>query len=131
MTRFATAAAAVLFLIAGCGGGSSGGGGPSDVDSTKQISAVTDAEKSSLCDWFADKTGGYGAASSCEQAVLTAPPNKDACMTDFPTCSVMIGTFETCVNAVIAAQNTCTDQALLSAEGSSACQTVGAAGCFN
>lgn len=129
-TKFATAFALVLFSAAGCGGGG-GAGGPANVDTSQQISAVSESDKSDLCDWFADKMGGYGTEPSCGQAFLSAPPDHASCMTDFPVCAVTVGQFESCVNTVLAAQNACTEQALLGAQASADCQAVGNAGCFD
>ena len=91
---------------------------------------LTDADKNSLCDWFAPMVGGYGAAPTCADALLEAPPDKAACLTDFPSCGVTIGQFEDCVVAIVAAQTTCTQDALTAVMARPDCQAVGAAGCF-
>jgi hypothetical protein len=123
-------AAAVALTLAGACGGSSGGG-PSGVDSAKQVSAVNEADKGSLCDWFVGMVGGYGAASTCDMAELMAPPDKATCTTEFPVCTVTVAQFEGCVQRMVSAQNTCTEAAITAAAASPECQAVGAAGCFN
>jgi hypothetical protein len=128
MKRIAIAAAAlVLSTAAGCGGG----GGGSGVDGTKSISTVGDADKASLCDWFAGTVGGYGAPDTCADGFISAPPTKTECIATFPTCAVTVDQFEACVTKIVAAQNACTAQALSDAQAYAPCQTVGQAGCFD
>jgi hypothetical protein len=100
------------------------------VDSTKQVSAASDAEKGALCDWFVAMVGGYGAAATCGSAQLMAPPDKATCMSDFPTCDVTVGVFQDCVQRMVSAQTACTQEAEAAAAASTSCQAVGAAGCF-
>lgn len=126
MTR--TLLALAFTTAIGCG--SSTGGGPSGVDGSKQVTAVTDSEKGMLCDWFTAMVGGYGAVSSCEIAQLEAPPDKAACLTDFPACAVPVSVFEACVTALAAAGKACTEAAVAQAVAKPECQTVGEAGCF-
>ena len=131
MTRMSSAAVAAAFsIVAGCGGGGSGGG-PSGVSGSKQVSSVTDAEKGILCDWFVGMIGGYGAPSTCADAVITAPPDKTECLTSFPSCAVTVSEFEDCVTRLVSAQDACTQEALTAAEAAASCQAVGTAGCFN
>jgi hypothetical protein len=131
MTRIATLilVAASLALAAGCS--SSGSGGSPDVDSSKQISTVTAAEKTSLCDWFVGMVGGYGSTTTCQDGYIEAPATQAECVSTFPTCAVTVGTFEACVETIVAAQNTCTSQSLSAVQGDPTCQMVGLAGCFN
>jgi hypothetical protein len=119
--------AAAIALVAGCGGSSN----LPPVDGTKQISSVSPADKASLCDWFSNLVGGYGTPSTCSMAVLSAPTDQADCLGSFPTCAVPVSTFETCVQALVSAQQTCTEQSMTAAETSAACVTVGQAGCFN
>jgi hypothetical protein len=121
--------AAALALTAGCGGGS-GNGAPA-VDGNTQISATTAADKMSLCNWFAGLSGGYGAVPTCSMALITAPPSEADCVSTFPDCAVPVSTFETCVNAIVAAQNTCTQASISAVQSDPNCVTVGQAGCFN
>jgi hypothetical protein len=131
MTRIVTMAVVLAAMTAACGGGGSGGGnGPTGADRSKQISSVTDADKSAFCDWFAPMVGGYGTAPTCADWILSAPPDKADCMTHFPVCAVTVGELEDCVVAIVAAQSACTQQALANASARPDCQAVGAAGCF-
>ena len=131
MTRIATLilAAALALAAVGCGGSSTSSSSP-NVDGSKQVSALSTTDKTSMCDWFAGLVGGYGSTPSCSMAVITAPPSKSECLTSFPSCAVTVAMFEVCVNDLVAAQDTCTSQAMTDAELSAACQTVGQAGCF-
>jgi len=131
MTRLATVTAALAMVTMACGSSSNGGNtGPTGVDRSKQISTVTEDDKSALCDWFAPMVGGYGTTPACADALLEAPPDKATCLTDFPSCAVTIGQFEDCVVAIVAAQNTCTEASLTAVMARPDCQAVGAAGCF-
>src|SRR5262245_37984486 len=110
MKRIAMVAAVLAAAATACGGGgSSGTGGPAGVDRARLASAVTDEDKSALCDWFAPMVGGYGAAHPCQDAYLTAPPDKATCVAEFPPCTgnVTVGQFEDCVVAIVAAQDQC------------------------
>jgi len=128
MTRLVRTLVLATMVAAGCGGG--GGSGPAGVDGTKQISAVNDMEKASLCDWFAAKVGGYGTTPACPDAFLEAPPSKAECLADFPSCAVTVSQFESCVEKIVAAQNACTQEAFLGVLGDANCQTVENANCF-
>jgi hypothetical protein len=130
MTRIVRAAVMWAMLAAGACGGSSGGG-PAGVDGSKQVSAVTAAEKEMLCDWFAGMVGGYGAAPTCADGFLKAPPDKATCTTDFPMCAVTVNAFRDCVETILAAQAVCTTDALTAAQMNANCELVGTAGCFN
>jgi hypothetical protein len=130
MIRFAKVSLLLALSLAGCGGGSSGSSATaSGVATTKHIPALTDAEKGTICDWFVGKVGGYGATSSCDQATLNAPANKAECTTQFPSCDVTVSDFEGCVNAMVAAQTTCTEAAFNDAVATPACMA--AAVCFS
>ena len=156
MTRIATVAAALAMLAAACsgrvsgddagggavgGGGGSGGGaggatggggvGMTGLDRSKPISSVTEAEKNTLCDWFAPMVGGYGTTHPCAQAFITAPPDKATCIAEFPVCAVTVGAFADCVAVIVAAQNTCTDASLAAAVANPACSSSGPGNCFN
>ncbi len=133
MTRIAMMAAALAMVTLACGGSTTpggGAGGPAGVDRAKQVSAATEADKNALCDWFAPMVGGYGTTPACTGYLLEAPPDKPACLTDFPNCAVTIGQFEDCVVAIVAAQAVCTQAALDAVIVRADCMAVGAAGCF-
>jgi hypothetical protein len=133
MTRIARTAVTLVMLGAGAAacGGSGGGGGPGGVDRAKQVSAVTAADRELLCDWFAAQVGGYGAAPTCAQSFITAPPSKTECTTDFPVCAVTVGSLQDCMETILDAQAVCTEASLTAAMADANCQTVGAAGCFD
>lgn len=126
------AMAVTLAFTAACGGGGGGGSGngPSGVDRSKQVSAVSDAEKSAVCDWFAPMVGDYGSVPTCAGWIISAPPDKATCISTFPTCAVTVAQFEDCVVAIVAAQNVCTQQSLDDVLVRPDCQAVGAAHCF-
>ncbi|HSZ84291.1 MAG TPA: hypothetical protein VLA14_18525 [Polyangia bacterium] len=121
-----------FLFAAGCGGGgsTSTGSGPPGVDGSKEVTATTAADKMSVCDWYANLVGGYGAPSSCPLAVLQAPPSQADCTSQFPSCAVTVSDFAACVVAMIDAQNQCTQAAIDAAEASTACATVLPANCF-
>ena len=129
MKRLETMAVALAVMTAACGGGGAGNG-PAGVDRNKQVSAVTDADKGSVCDWFAPMVGGYGATPSCAEWLISAPPDKATCTSEFPVCEVTVGELEDCMIAIVAAQKVCTQQALLDVQARPDCQAVGNAGCF-
>ena len=133
MKRRATMAAMLTVVMAACGGSGGGGAGngPSGIDRGKQVSVLSNIEKSSLCDWFAPMFGGYGTTPSCANWVISAPPDKPTCMTEFPVCAVTVAQFEDCLVAIVAAQNVCTQQALDDVLVRPDCQAVGAAHCFD
>jgi hypothetical protein len=122
--------AAALALCAGCGGSGTSDGNP-PVDGNTQISAATNTDKMNLCNWFAGMAGGYGSPSTCSMALITAPPSEADCVSTFPDCAVPVSTFEACVRAIIAAQNTCTQASISMVQADPNCTTVGQAGCFN
>src|SRR5581483_3970585 len=127
MTRIAKLfSAAAVALCAGWGSSSS----PA-VDGNTQISATTNADKVNLCNWYAGLAGGYGSMPACSMALLMAPPSEADCVSTFPDCAVPVSTFEACVQTVIAAQKTCTQASIASAQSDPNCAAVGQAGCFN
>ncbi len=127
MTRLGTAVLLVTLGLAGCDGGS----GSSGVEGSKQISAVSDGEKASLCDWVVTKFGPYGSTPACAEAELQSPPSKAECISSFPACAVTVGQLEACINTVAAAQATCTEASLASIQADMNCQAAGLAGCFD
>jgi hypothetical protein len=141
MTRFVRAAAMLAMLMLGTaacgsssldgGGGPDGGSGPGGVDRSKQVTAVTAADKEKMCDWFVAMVGGYGAAPTCAMAFISAPPDKPDCIATFPVCAVTVGSLQDCMETILAAQAVCTTDALAAAQANANCQTVGAAGCFD
>jgi hypothetical protein len=125
MKLFATMA---VVAVIGCGGASGPPNGPTGIDRSKPVSAADDTEKGALCDWFAPMVGGYGNSPSCANYKISAPPDQGICISAFPVCDVTIGQFADCVAAIVAAQNACTDKALMDALARPEC--VAAAACF-
>ena len=153
MKRIAMAAAVLAMLAAACssrgsgddaggggggGGGTGGGGGAgggggigmAGLDRSKPISSVTEAEKDTLCDWFAPMVGGYGSTPACAIALISAPPDKATCVAEFPACTATIGQFEDCMAAIVTAQTACTQNAITAAQTRPECIAVALAGCF-
>jgi len=128
MKWFATMAAVAAIVGVGCGGASGPPNGPTGIDRSKPVSAADDTEKGALCDWFAPMVGGYGNSPSCGNYKISAPPDQTICIAAFPVCDVTIGQFADCVVAIVAAQNACTDKALMDALARPEC--VSAAACF-
>ena len=87
-------------LALGCGG-SSGGGSSSGVTGSKRIDSLTDAEKVSICDWTANKLGGYGHVTDCGNGLtLDAPTSQADCTSTAPTnCAATVSQYEACLNA--------------------------------
>jgi hypothetical protein len=133
MTRIIRGAVTLAVLaMAACGDGNPGGGpGPGGVSRAKQVSAVTAAEKEMLCDWFVGMVGGYGAAPTCGDGFIQAPPDKPECVATFPVCSVTVGQLQDCMETILDAQEICTEASLTAAMADANCQTVGASGCFD
>jgi len=121
--------AAAIALCAGCSSGGTTDGDPG-VNGSTQISAATAADKMNLCDWFAGMAGGYGATPACAMALITAPPSEAECVSTFPNCAVPVSTFEACIRAIMAAQDTCTAASISAVQSDPSCTTVGQAGCF-
>ena len=128
MTRFATMAAMLAALAAGCGGSSGPPNGPAGVDRNQPVSAVSDTDKAALCDWYSAMVGGYGTSPSCADYLISAPPDQSICVSAFPSCDATVGQLADCIVAAIAAQNTCTDQSLMSVQMRADC--LAASGCF-
>ena len=132
MKRIATMAVTLAVVTMACGGG---GGGitppPASVDRSQMVSAVSEADKNTLCDWFAPLVGGYGSTPSCPDYLLMADANRMECVASFPVCTLSLGQFEDCIVEIVKAQNACTAQAFASAMANPNCQAAIAANCFN
>jgi hypothetical protein len=129
MKRIAMLAAGVAVFGLACGGNGGTSGAPG-VDRGKSVSAASDADKSSLCDWFVPMVGGYGAAATCPDWLIGAPADKADCTSNFPVCNVTVGQLEDCMVAIVAAQNVCTQQALIAVQARPDCQAVITGNCF-
>ncbi len=54
-----------------------------------------------MCDWFVAMVGGYGAAPTCVDGFISAPPDKPECVATFPTCAVTVGSLQDCMQMII------------------------------
>jgi hypothetical protein len=149
MTRIGTLTLAVVFsfgAMIGCGGSSGGGTPPgggagtggggtgggttgSGVDGTKLVSALTNAEKGKICDWFASLVGGYGKPNNCGMGSFQPPMTQADCIQQFSTCDAKVSDLEACTQASEEAQKACTDAAFATAIANPACMAVLKAGC--
>jgi hypothetical protein len=93
----------------GCGGGDSGGIGASGLDKGKKLTELTDDERKQLCDWKAQKYGGYGQNMTCkypegEELVIYGEREQLTCVTMLPfegqDCTATVGDVEACTNAI-------------------------------
>lgn len=93
----------------GCGGGDSGGIGASGLDKGKKLTELTDDERKQLCDWKAQKYGGYGKNTTCtypegEEITINGEFSQQLCVFDLPSegedCTVTVGDAEACTNAI-------------------------------
>jgi hypothetical protein len=136
-----TAAAAAVCLLLACGSGGGGGGGGSGgqgggsgpggsgdgggrrsgVDGTRNVTSLTDAEKTMVCNWFADLLGGYGAADACDAVAISAPPSRVACLARFPSCDARVAVLESCFGMVVEAEQSCSAAAQATAAMSPDC----------
>lgn len=76
-----------------------GTGMPSD----KRLDATTAEERARLCDWLAEKFGGYGRTIRCPDGSvsMSAPANRAECVGTFPSgCPATVSQFEACVIAI-------------------------------
>lgn len=91
----------LVLAIASCGeDGGENGPGASGLEKSKPWSALTPAERATLCDWGATKFGGYGMSTDCANGTsISAYPSQQACVDNFPaTCGATVAQFEACAN---------------------------------
>jgi hypothetical protein len=82
--------------------GSEAGVSHAPIDANKMIAALTDDEWAKICDWEADRLGGYGHNADCEaNFVPMVPPDQATCVTaihiTFP-CDLIVSDFEACID---------------------------------
>jgi hypothetical protein len=79
------------------------------VDHAKKLIELTADEKLRLCDWGVCNFGGYGAAASCTNGpAVTVAPNRQTCVSQFPTNASCTATVQDQMDCVIAtAKNPC------------------------
>lgn len=109
----------VLSTLGACGGG--GSVPSSGVDGSKSIASLSDTEKGELCDWIDNMLGGYGKPIVCNgQTVDTTDSSQAECVQSFPTCSVMVSQYQSCIQMLIS--NECSDTGTTSAMAAADCQ---------
>jgi hypothetical protein len=118
---------AVSLLVPACGGsGGSDGAGDSGVDGSKKLTALTDAEKGTVCDWMVGRAGSYGKPGTCDRtqpapmSPFLAYDDQAACIADSPDptftqCQATVAQLEACVKTLPACAT------LTDAGNSSAC----------
>jgi hypothetical protein len=99
-----SAAAFSFLLFASCGGSVSGNLGASGVESSKRLTALTDAERGQLCDWMVPKVGSYGTPATCP-GPLFVYPDQAACIEDSADetetdCLATVSQLEACINVL-------------------------------
>jgi hypothetical protein len=72
------------------------------VDSTKKLDSLTDDEWGKICDWEAERLGGYGHQPTCEgNFAPMAPPDQATCVglvhIKYP-CDLTVSDFEHCID---------------------------------
>jgi len=84
----------------GNGGDADTGPGASGLERSRTWSALTMAEKGTLCDWAASKFGGYGMSMDCGNGTsIGSFPSQQACVDNLPaTCGVTVAQVEACTN---------------------------------
>jgi hypothetical protein len=118
----ATALGVALTLVAGCSSSADQPGGANPVvdasivvdgardagvnhapiDANRMIGTLTDDEWAKICDWEADRLGGYGHRPDCESNFAPmAPVDQPTCVSIvriiFP-CDLIVSDFEACID---------------------------------
>ena len=115
MTRFAFVSLVVLFSISALacgnrGGGGDGSGGPgpfpmggSGVPAASQLATLSEADRTSLCEYIVEVQGGPG-AHECGDGVTVEVPTVAECVMEssmFPAeCGITVGQAEDCAEAI-------------------------------
>ena len=97
-----TVAAGALSACGGDGSSSSGTGLPG----TKRLDALSTDEKKQLCDYEAQRLGGYGQVVDCGGGLtLVADDSQASCLQQFPlVCAATVSQAEACAD-----QSSCSD----------------------
>jgi hypothetical protein len=95
-----------LATLVACGGDDDvGDGGNSGVDGNKAIVSMTEAERTSFCEWAIATQGGAGTVHQCDGFTLTVQSVAD-CVADFgdfvASCAATVSQGEACVSAISA-----------------------------
>ena len=102
MRRGITMVAWIALCVGGCSSSSAG----LSLDSNMQLTALSAGDQGKLCDWEAQKYGGYGKTVMCGGLVAEqrGPTDQASCVSDLPPastamyCTVTVGQFENCVS---------------------------------
>ncbi|MBI2391817.1 MAG: hypothetical protein HYV09_19660 [Deltaproteobacteria bacterium] len=73
------------------------------IPADKRLDGTTAEERGRMCDWIAEKFGGYGKTIRCADGSvsMTGPPSREECLRTFPTgCGATVAQFEVCVAAI-------------------------------
>ena len=118
---------AVSLVVPACGGsGGSDASSSSGLEASKKLTALTDAEKGTLCDWMVGRAGSYGNPGSCDRtqpapmSPFLAYDDQATCVADSPDatftqCQATVAQLEACVKTLPACAT------LTDAGNSSAC----------
>ena len=71
------------------------------IDGNRMIGSLTDDEWGKICDWEADRLGGYGHRPDCDSNFMVmAPADQATCVSavriTFP-CNLIVSDFEACI----------------------------------
>ena len=105
---------AASLLAPACGGSSpseSDASGASGVETSKKLTALSDAEKGMVCDWMVGHSGSYGNPGTCDrtQTGATFPflayDDQAACVADSPDasftqCQATVAQLEACIKTL-------------------------------
>jgi hypothetical protein len=129
--------AAVVLVVVGalgaCGGPSATPGNTPQPNATApaigtqtQINALTPAQMTELCDWYATLAGGYGFAACEGGTAPRASPSQADCVINAlataPPCIATLDMWEPCAKA-LASADPCDELAIAGAQASTECST--------
>jgi hypothetical protein len=101
----------LTLLVPACGSSGSPDSSTSGVDGSKQLIALTDGEKGTVCDWMIARAGSYGNPGTCDRT-LPAPMtpvfvylDQAACIADSPGpsrtgCQATVAQLEACIKTL-------------------------------
>jgi len=91
-------AVGIATLAAGCSDEAEPGS--SGVPAEIRLAETTPAQQAALCDWVAERQGGYGFTKQCDDgSTASAPADRAECLADnqgLADCPVTVGQFEAC-----------------------------------
>ncbi len=107
MTRAAAAVVALTVLAGAC---SSTNDETATLDSSQRLVTLSDTQRGALCDWYAQRAGGYGRTIPCEASGIPMVIDARAsCILDYelqaaqhPNCPTTVGQYESCAEFFLA-----------------------------